>query len=122
MTKLVKQFCVIITLLSISLSCFAVKIDMYGRWERKQKSINMDIPIEASIDESSKQLSLQFYEDLGLVHVKVTNCSGEVVYHEAVETKDVPSLIIQLDDMAKDECVLSITDGRNEVYGEFIVY
>lgn len=122
MTKLVKQFCVIVILLSISLSCFSMKIDMQGKWKSMQKSINMDIPIEASIDESSKQLSLQFHEDLGLVYVKVTNCSGEVVYHEAVETKDVPSLIIQLDDMAKDECVLSITDGRNEVYGEFIVY
>lgn len=78
MTKLVKQLCVIVMLLSISLSCFSMKIDMQGKWESMQKSINMDIPIEASIDESSKQLSLQFYEDLGLVYVKVTNFKGEI--------------------------------------------
>lgn len=78
MTKLVKQLCVIVMLLSISLSCFSMKIDMQGKWESMQKSINMDIPIEASIDESSKQLSLQFYEDLGLVYAKVTNFKGEI--------------------------------------------
>lgn len=120
--KLAKHLCIIVMLLSVSLSCLARGVSLDGRWKSMQKSINMDIPIEASIDESSKQLSLQFHEDLGLVYVKVTNCSGEVVYHEAVETKDVPSLIIQLYDISKEKCVLSITDGRSEVHGEFIVY
>lgn len=121
MIKLVKQFSIIVALLSISFSCFARKIDINGKWSHTHKSIHMDIPIEASIDESSKQLSLQFQEDLGLVYVTVTNCSGEIVYYEAVETKDVPSLIIQLDDMAREEYVLSVTDGRSEVYGNFII-
>lgn len=119
--KLVKHLCIVVVLLSVSLSCFARKIDIKGEWSHTHKSIHLDIPIEASIDESSKQLYLQFQENLGLVYVTVTNCSGEVVYHEAVETKDVPSLIIQLDDRAKEECVLSVTDGRSEVCGEFII-
>lgn len=119
--KLVKYLCIIVVLLSVSLSCFAKRVSLNGKWMRIHKSIHMDIPIEASIDESSKQLSLQFQEDLGLVYVTVTNCSGEVVYHEAVETKDVPSLIIQLDDREKEECILSVTDGRSEVYGGFFI-
>lgn len=119
--KFIKHFCIIAALLSISLSCFAREIKVEGTWRCKHKSIHLDIPIEASIDESSKQLSLQFQENLGLVYVTVTNCSGEVVYHEAVETKDVPSFIIQLDDMAKEEYVLSVTDGRSEVCGGFII-
>lgn len=120
--KNLKHLCIVLALLSISLSCFAQPIKMYGRWNTRQKSIIQDIPIGASIDESSKQLTLQFYKNLGLVYVTVTNCSGEIVYREAVETKNVPSFIIQLDDTAKEECILSITDGRNDVYGTFVIY
>lgn len=72
--KLLKHLCIVVVLLSVSLSCFARRVSLDGKWNCKHKSIHMDIPIEASIDESSKQLSLQFQEDLGLVYVTVTNC------------------------------------------------
>lgn len=116
------HLCIVLVLLSISLSCFAQPIKMYGRWNTRQKSIIQDIPIGASIDENSKELTLQFYKNLGLVYVTVSNCSGEVVYREPIDTKDIPSFIIQLDATAKEECMLSITDGRNEVSGTFVVY
>lgn len=117
MIKLVKQFSIIVALLSISFSCFARKIDINGKWSHTHKSIHMDIPIEASIDESSKQLSLQFQEDLGLVYVTVTNCSGEVVYHEAVETKEQTFLKIQLDSVLNESYLLNVNDDRNNIQG-----
>lgn len=116
------KFLLVAGALLISTCCFARCIPIYGKWVRHQKSVGKDFPIEASIEEGSKELLLQFHENLGLVYVTVTNSLGEIVYTEAVETKNVSTHIIQLDDTAKEECVLSVTDGRNEVYGEFSIY
>lgn len=116
------KFLLVAGSLCISTLCFAKQIPMNGNWRSKLKSIEKDLPIEASIEEGSKELLLQFHGNLGLVYVTVTNSLGEIVYTEAVETKNVSTHIIQLDDTAKEECILSVTDGRNEVYGEFSIY
>lgn len=116
------KFLLVAGALLISTCCFAKQIPMSGEWEYKQKSIEKDLPIEASLEEASKELVLQFHENLGLVYVTVTNSVGEMVYNGAVETQNVPTFIIQLNAAAKEECVLSVTDGRNEVYGEFSIY
>lgn len=116
--KSLKYVCLVVLLLSISLTCFAKQLSFKGKWNRKQKSIVLDIPIEAFIDEKSKELSLQFLDNLGVVYVTITNGNGEVVHNEAVDTYNAPSIRIQLGDDAGNECVLSVTDGRNEVYGE----
>lgn len=113
------KFFIVAGALLISTCCFAKRIPIHGDWDCIQKSAEKDLPIEASIEDGSKELVLQFHENLGLVYVTVTNSVGELVYNEAIETKNVSMCIIQLDDTAKDEYVLSVTDGRNEVYGEF---
>lgn len=104
--------------ISISFPCFARQLNLNGEWVTHKKSIQKDIPIEAFIDEKSKELSLQFLDNLGVVYVTITNGNGEVVHNEAVDTYNAPSIRIQLGDDAGNECVLSVTDGRNEVYGE----
>lgn len=116
------KFLLIVGALLISACCFAKYIHMDGCWRYKQKSIEKALPIEASIKEGSKELLIQFHGNLGLVYVTVTNSLGEVVYNEAVDTKSASLLSVQLNDTAKGECVLSVTDGRNEVYGEFSTY
>lgn len=90
---------------------------MEGEWYCKRRFIHLDIPVEASVDESSKRLYLQFQEDLGLVYVTVTNDSGEVVYHEAVETAEQICLEIQLDSVFNESYLFTVNDGSNNVQG-----
>lgn len=113
------KFLLVAGALLISTCCFAKQIPIFGEWDSRQRTIEKDLPIEASLEEGSNELVLQFHENLGLVYVTVTNSVGEMVYNRAVETQNVSTFIIQLNDAAKEECVLSVTDGRNEVYGEF---
>lgn len=121
--KALKLLLVVIILLISSNPCFARrKIDVNGRWDRKHKSITQELPLKASIEDSSKELSLQFFENLGTVYVTVINASGEVVYNQSVETEVVSSFVIHLDSVEKGEYMLSVTDGANEIYGEFSNY
>lgn len=107
----------------ISLPCFAErKIEMIGDWDSRKKTIPQELPIKASIEDSSKELSLQFSENLGPVNVTVTHASGEVVYNQIVETGSLSSFVIHLNFIEEGECTLSITDGVNEVRGEIVVY
>lgn len=107
----------------ISLPCFAErKIEMIGDWDGRKKTIPQELPIKASIEDSSKELSLQFSENLGPVNVTVMHASGEVVYNQIVETGSLSSFVIHLNFIEEGECTLSITDGVNEVRGEIVVY
>lgn len=72
------------------------------------------------VDEVRNELIVNFHADLGSVMVEVTNADGMVVYQEQVETGDVPTLVIPLIDT--NEGTLRITDGINNVYGEFFIY
>ncbi len=71
------------------------------------------------IDETSDELIVNFHADLGSVTVEVTDADGMIVYQEQVETGDTPTLVIPLN---TEEGTLRITDGFNNVYGEFFIY
>lgn len=73
------------------------------------------MPMDASIEEASGELIVNFYENVGNVRVIVTSSTGEVIYNEIVQTSTMPSLVIPLKDQEKG--VLQITDGYNNVYG-----
>lgn len=81
----------------------------------QKKSILVDLPMDASIEEASGELIVNFYENVGNVRVIVTSSTGEVIYNEMVQTSTMPSLVIPLKDQEKG--VLQITDGYNNVYG-----
>ena len=104
----------------ISSSCFSRGIYLEGRWECNKKIIETSLPIEASIEESVKELSLQFNRGLGLVYVTIYSLSEEVVYYEVLEAFDSSSYIIQLDKKLQGEYVISISDDmNNNIYGGF---
>ena len=46
----------------------------------------------------------------------VTNSEGEIVYNQSIVTK--PSVVISLDEEIREGATVSITDGKNLVYGE----
>lgn len=97
--------------------CFGKKIPLHGKWENKKKSIPINLPMEASVEEGSKELVVNFHEDLGDVRIIVTGSTGEVIYNEKVQTSTMPSLAIPFNEQGQG--MLQITDGFNNVYGEF---
>lgn len=103
----------------ISSSCFSRGIKLYGKWSHNKKSIETSLPIEASIEESVKELSLQFNRGLGLVYVTIYSLSEEVIYYEVLDAIEFSSYTIQLDKKLQGEYVISISDNMNNVYGLF---
>ena len=63
-----------------SLLAQRISIRGHGSLHKKQRSINLDVPIIADIDETSKVLSLEFLEYIGEVRVSVTDTNGNIVY------------------------------------------
>lgn len=116
--KLLRLLFVVVALLSV-VPCFGKQIPLRGKWEKTKKSISIDLPMDASMEEGSEELVLNFYEDVGLVYVIVTSSTGEI-YKERVDTGNISSLVISLN--GRGESLLQITDGFNNVYGEFSIY
>lgn len=114
--KLFKLVSMVIALLC-AMPCFGKRINLHGQWKHDKKSIPMDLPMDASIEEASKELVVNFHEDLGNVCIVVTSSTGEVIYNEKVQTSSMPSLTIPLND--QEEGILQITDNFNHLYGEF---
>ena len=116
--------CLLLALFIIStcVSSFARRVPLHGKGtlgDKKQRSINLDVPIIADIDETSKVLFLEFLEYLGEVRVSVADANGNIVYEEVVNTQNTSFHIIPLDDVASGSYELSISDSENYAEGFF---
>lgn len=109
----------IISTSTTSLLAQRISIRGHGKWKGKQRSINLNVPIIADIDETSKVLSLEFLEYLGEVRVSVTDTNGNIVYEEMIDTQDVSSSVISLDGCTSGSYGLSISDSENYAEGFF---
>ena len=98
-----------------SLLAQRISIRGHGSLHKKQRSINLDVPIIADIDETSKVLSLEFLE----VRVSVTDTNGNIVYEEMIDTQNVSSSIISLDECTSGSYGLYISDSENYAEGFF---
>ena len=87
--------------------------------QKNKRSVNLDVPIQADIDETSKVLSLEFLEYIGEVRVSVVDANGNIVYEEIVDTQDVSSSIISLDECTSGSYGLYISDSENYAEGFF---
>ena len=109
-------------IISTCVSSFARRVPLHGKGtlgDKKQRSINLDVPIIADIDETSKVLFLEFLEYLGEVRVSVADANGNIVYEEVVNTQNTSFHIIPLDDVASGSYELSISDSENYAEGFF---
>lgn len=98
------------------------KIPLYKDLHPTKRSIEV-IPIEAFIDDETKELSLEFMADLGMLYVTVSDQNGNIVYADVVNAVSNLPVNISLDKDLEGEFVLSITDSenKNEVSGEFFI-
>ena len=114
------RFLLVAMLLCGIATCFGKPLHLKGKWDYIKKTISIELPMDASIEESSNELIVNFHADLGSVMVEVTDANGMVVYQQQVETGDMSTVVIPLMDM--EAGMLRITDGSNYVYGEFTIY
>lgn len=120
--KNLKWLLLALFIISTWVSSFARRVPLHGKGtlgDKKQRSINLDVPIIADIDETSKVLFLEFLEYLGEVRVSVADANGNIVYEEVVNTQNTSFHIIPLDDVASGSYELSISDSENYAEGFF---
>lgn len=120
--KNLKWLLLALFIISTCVSSFARRVPLHGKGtlgDKKQRSINLDVPIIADIDETSKVLFLKFLEYLGEVRVSVADANGNIVYEEVVNTQNTSFHIIPLDDVASGSYELSISDSENYAEGFF---
>ena len=114
---MMKKLLSLVLICLLSIPVFANrKIDLFGKWVVKEKSIAPYIPIKGSLEETTGELSLEFLKDLGKVVVTVTDASGKIVHQETVSTDTTPTWSVLLDQTANNGTV-SISDGVNYIYG-----
>lgn len=119
--KYFRFFGIVIITMLMTIPVFAKRsIHFKGNWRRIEKSLENDLPIHAWVEDSTEELSLSFDKDLGTVYITVTDSFGNQLYYQSLETKDETSLIIPMNG-DKGEYMLSITDGRNKIYGQFSI-
>lgn len=110
-------FMVMVTTVSVSAS---KNIKLNGCWNQTERSLVNGLPIHAWVEDNKEQLSLFFDSDLGYVSVKITDPFGTILYNQVLNTDKSSSFIIPIKDIER-ECVLSITDSKNTVYGQFSI-
>lgn len=118
--KVSKLFFVGVAMLSIA-PCFAKQVGLKGDWKRVHKTITMDLPMDAIFEESSKELFVNFHEDLGEVCISVINNEGKILYSEIFQATENAFSIIPLDNLDIEEGMVFITNDYNNIYGKLII-
>lgn len=108
---------VIFFLIVICTQSFAKPMPLHGQWRKKGKSISMNIPIKASIDETSEAVSLEFLEYIGEVFLTVVDLNGDIVYEEAIDTQCVSFYTISLDRVTSGSYRIFISESGNYAEG-----
>lgn len=102
-----------------SLTCLAERLQTSGHW-RVHRSIESVCPIQVFLEEGSKELIFEFQQPVGTVEVSLVRNSGEVVYYNKIETSAGIPFIIPLEDVSQGEYKINISQGANEISGEFV--
>lgn len=115
--KVFRKIGCLLLIAAFSFPCFAKKrINLEGRWSDRFRTILPDqLPIQAWVGDSNKDLILEFSTNLGTVEVTVTNSAGKVVYKQFIEAKS--SIIISLEEEMTAKSFILITDGINIISG-----
>lgn len=95
MNDMTKKFLVAIALMFCSWPVYAKKVHWKGKWAIKQ-SIESTFPIIGNVEETTRELTLEFMEDLGDVVVTVTDASGKTVYQETVASPNDARIYIRI--------------------------
>lgn len=86
----------------LAVPCFARRnIELAGSWKRIEKSYSTEIPIRIYLEDDNKEISIQFLDNIGCVDICITTSNGCIIYNMTIDSSDVPTLLVKLDEVSK---------------------
>ena len=93
-----------------------------GSWNRVEKSINPEIPIQIWLEDSNKDITVQFFENLGPVNITIVTSDGNIMYDTVLGTTEMSTFSITLDDAFIDtEYRIIVSNVKSVVNGLFSI-
>ena len=121
--KNLKFLSLIVLGMCLSIQGFARKnVVLKGSWNRVEKSINPEIPIQIWLEDSNKDITVQFFENLGPVNITIVTSDGNIMYDTVLGTTEMSTFSITLDDAFIDtEYRIIVSNVKSVVNGLFSI-
>lgn len=108
--------------LLVSVWAFPERRNVNLRGNRVNPNIRSILPsnnVEAYIEDSTKELELNFVAEMNNVSVIVKNQEGIVVYSTVVNAEENSTVFFSLTELSSGNYTLTIQDSETELTGEF---
>ena len=121
--KKLKFLSLLVLGMCLSIQVFARKnVVLKGSWNRVEKSINPEIPIQIWLEDSNKDITVQFFENLGPVNITIVTSDGNIMYDTVLGTTEMSTFSITLDDAFIDtEYRIIVSNVKSVVNGLFSI-
>lgn len=121
--KKLKFLSLLVLGMCLSIQVFARKnVVLKGSWNRVEKSINPEIPIQIWLEDSNKDITVQFFENLGPVNITIVTSDGNIMYDTVLGTTEMSTFSIELDDtLINNEYRIIVSNVKNTVSGLFSI-
>ena len=121
--KKLKFLSLLVLGMCLSIQVFARKnVVLKGGWNRVEKSINPEIPIQIWLEDSNKDITVQFFENLGPVNITIVTSDGNIMYDTVLGTTEMSTFSITLDDAFIDtEYRIIVSNVKSVVNGLFSI-
>lgn len=105
----------------LSTQVFARKnIVLKGSWNRVEKSIALNIPIQIWLEDNNRDITVQFLEKLGPVDISIITSDNNIVYSTTIDASKSSTHIIALDNkLGSLNYQVFISNKNNRVQGLF---
>lgn len=117
--KKLKFLSLLILGVCLSTQAFARKnIVLKGSWNRVEKSVGPNIPIQIWLEDNDRDITVHFWEKLGSVDISMINSDGNVVYNATIDASENSTHIITLDNQLDGlGYQVFISNNNNRVQG-----
>ena len=121
--KKLKFLSLLVLGMCLSIQVFARKnVVLKGSWNRVEKSITPNFPIQVWLEDNNKDITIQFFENLGPVNITVVTSDGNIMYDTVLGTTEMSTYSIELDDtLINNEYRIIVSNVKNTVSGLFSI-
>lgn len=119
--KKLKFLSLLILGMCLSIQGFARKnVVLKGSWNRVEKSISPNIPVQIWLEDNNKDITVQFLENLGPVNISIVSSEGNVTSNITIDAIKSSTHIITLDNELNSlDYQIFIFNRENLVQGIF---
>lgn len=121
--KKLKFLSLLVLGMCLSIQGFARKnVVLKGSWNRVEKSITPNLPIQVWLEDNNKDITIQFFENLGPVNITIVTSDGNIMYDTVLGTTEMSTFSIELDDtLINNEYRIIVSNVKNTVSGLFSI-